>query len=159
MFAPLRIAYRDDAERLQRRGVNTIGKQHFTPLYSPAREAAFTKRNMLASWSKGGLFPYNPQRVLRDLEKLYAELREAAGEPVAPGNRLIAASPPSPASMTLVSPVTPIHPASAEDSTSLQNTIVREYARKFDDVDKQRPMRRIEKLAKAGKVLLARSAL
>lgn len=64
--------------------------------------------------------------------------------------------------MTLVSPVapvTPITPVSAEAFTSLQNTIVREDARRFDDVDKQRLMRRIEKLAKAGKVLLARSAL
>lgn len=58
-----------------------------------------------------------------------------------------------------VTPVTPITPVSAEAFTSLQNTIVREDARKFDDVDKQRLMKRIEKLAKAGKVLLARSAL
>jgi hypothetical protein len=28
--------------------VNTIGKQHFTSLYSPARDVAFTKRNILA---------------------------------------------------------------------------------------------------------------
>jgi len=108
------------------------------------------------------LFPFNPQRVLRDLEKSYAELREAAGESVAPENGLVAAPPPSPASVTLVSPVTPvtpITPVSAEAFTSLQNTIIREDARKLDDMDKQRLMRRIEKLAKAGKVLLAKSAL
>ncbi|GAB7336667.1 hypothetical protein MBLNU13_g10345t1 [Cladosporium sp. NU13] len=165
VFAPLKTAYRDNAERLERGGVNTIGKQHFTSLYSPAREVAFTKRNILAGWSKGGLFPFNPQRVLRDLEKPYAELREAAGESVAPGIGFVAAPPPSPASVTLVSPVapvtpvTPITPVSAEAFTSLQNTIVREDARRFDDVDKQRLIRRIEKLAKAGKVLLAKSAL
>ncbi|KAI7227738.1 hypothetical protein KC330_g8251 [Hortaea werneckii] len=141
VFAPLKTAYRDNAERLER-GVNTIGKQHFTSLYSPAREAAFTKRNILAGWSKGGLFPFNPQRVLRDIDKPYAELREAAGEPVAPGIGFVAAPPPSPASVTLVSPVapvtpvTPITPVSAETFTSLQNTIVREDARRFDDVDK-----------------------
>jgi hypothetical protein len=165
VFAPLKTAYRDNAERLERGGVNTIGKQHFTSLYSPAREAAFTKRNILAGWSKGGLFPFNPQRVLRDIEKPYAELREAAGESVAPEIGLVAAPPPSPASVTLVSPVapvtpvTPITPVSAEAFTSLQNTIVREDARNLGHVDKQRLMRRIEKLAKAGKVLLARSAL
>jgi hypothetical protein len=48
---------------------------------------------------------------------------------------------------------------SAEAFTSLQNTIVREDARRFDDINKQRLMRRIEKLAKAGKVLLAKSVL
>jgi hypothetical protein len=165
VFAPLKTAYRDNAERLERGGVNTIGKQHFTSLYSPAREAAFTKRNILAGWSKGGLFPFNPQRVLRDIEKPYAELREAAGESVAPEIGLVAAPPPSPASVTLVSPVapvtpvTPITPVSAEAFTSLQNTIVREDARNLGHVDKQRLMRRIEKLAKAGKVLLARSVL
>lgn len=47
VFAPLRAAYRDNVERLERGGVN-ISKQHFTSLYSPAREAAFTKRNILA---------------------------------------------------------------------------------------------------------------
>lgn len=165
VFAPLKTSYRDNAERLERGGVNTIGKQHFTSLYSPAREAAFTKRNILAGWSKGGLFPFNPQRVLRDIDKPYAGLREAAGQPVAPGIGFVAAPPPSPASVTLVSPVapvtpvTPITPVSAETFTSLQNTIVREDARRFDDVGKQRLMRRIEKLAKAGKVLLAESAL
>jgi hypothetical protein len=92
-------------------------------------------------------------------------LREAAGESVAPDIGFVAAPPPSPASVTLVppvapvTPVTPITPVSAEAFTSLQNTIVREDARRFDDVDKQRLMRRIEKLAKAGKVLLAKSAL
>lgn len=110
-------------------------------------------------------FPFDSQRVLRDLEKPYAKLREAAGESVAPGIGFVAAPPPSPASVTLVTlvspvaPVTPITPVSAEAFTSLQNTIVREDTRKFNDVDKQRPMRRIEKLAKAGKVLLTRSAL
>jgi hypothetical protein len=50
-------------------------------------------------------------------------------------------------------------PVSAEVFTSLQNTIVREDPRNLDNVDKQQLIRRIEKLAKAGKVLLARSAL
>jgi hypothetical protein len=38
VFAPLKSAYRDQVEILERGGVNTIGKQHFTSLYSPARE-------------------------------------------------------------------------------------------------------------------------
>jgi hypothetical protein len=42
------VAYRDNVERMERGGVNTIGKQHFTSLYSPVRAAAFTRRNILA---------------------------------------------------------------------------------------------------------------
>jgi len=43
VFAPLKGFYRDEVERLF---LNTVGKQHFTSLYSPAREKAFTKRNI-----------------------------------------------------------------------------------------------------------------
>src|SRR5271170_968547 len=38
VFAPLKASSRDQVERLERGGVGTIGKQHFTYLYSPARE-------------------------------------------------------------------------------------------------------------------------
>jgi hypothetical protein len=37
-FSLLKTAYRDQAERLEQGGVNTIGKEHFTSLYKPARE-------------------------------------------------------------------------------------------------------------------------
>jgi hypothetical protein len=69
VFAPLKAAYRDEAEQLERGGVNTIGKGHFTYLYSPARKRAFTKKNILARWAKSGLFPFNPDKVLRDVPK------------------------------------------------------------------------------------------
>jgi hypothetical protein len=36
VFAPLKAAYRDQVDRLERAGTNTIGKEHFTSLYSPA---------------------------------------------------------------------------------------------------------------------------
>jgi hypothetical protein len=48
IFASLKGAYRDEVERLFHGGANTVGKQHFTSLYSHAREKAFTKRNILA---------------------------------------------------------------------------------------------------------------
>lgn len=67
VFAPLKTAYREQVERLYRGGAEVIGKQHFTLLYSHAREAAITARNIRAGWSKAGLFPFNPDRVLRDL--------------------------------------------------------------------------------------------
>jgi hypothetical protein len=69
VFAPLKAAYRDEAEQLEPGGVNTIGKGHFTYLYSPARKRAFTKKNILARWAKSGLFPFNPDKVLRDVLK------------------------------------------------------------------------------------------
>ncbi|KAF2721187.1 hypothetical protein K431DRAFT_320483 [Polychaeton citri CBS 116435] len=63
-----------EVERLYRGGANTISKQHFTLLYSKARQVAFTARNIRASWSKAGLFPFSPDRVLKDMEQLASKL-------------------------------------------------------------------------------------
>ncbi|KAF2002435.1 DDE-domain-containing protein [Amniculicola lignicola CBS 123094] len=68
-FAPLKAAYRDQVERLERGGVNKIGKEHFTSLYSPARIKAFTPRNIKAGFAACGLFPFNPDRVLNSMPK------------------------------------------------------------------------------------------
>jgi hypothetical protein len=68
-FGPLKTAYRDEVERLYRSGVTIVNKEHFTSLYSPARAKALTKKNILAGWAKSGLFPFNPDRVLRDITK------------------------------------------------------------------------------------------
>jgi hypothetical protein len=67
VFGPLKTAYRKQVERLFRGGADMIGKQHFTLLYSHAREAAMTACNIRSGWSKAGLFPFNPDRVLRGL--------------------------------------------------------------------------------------------
>jgi hypothetical protein len=48
VFAPLKEAYRDKANRLFQGDVNTISNQYFTSLYSPTKEKAFTKRNIIA---------------------------------------------------------------------------------------------------------------
>jgi hypothetical protein len=56
-------------KQLYRGGTNTIGKQHFTLLYSRARAAAITPRNIKSGWSKCGLFPSNPGRVLGEIQK------------------------------------------------------------------------------------------
>ncbi|KAF2185660.1 DDE-domain-containing protein, partial [Zopfia rhizophila CBS 207.26] len=69
VFAPLKAAYRDQVERLYRGGLDTVGKEHFTSLYSLARETAFTKRNIRAGWAATGLFPFNPERVLMHTPK------------------------------------------------------------------------------------------
>ena len=69
VFSSLKTAYRHQVERLYRGGSNTVGKQHFTLLYSRARDAAFTSRNIRSGWSNAGLFPFNPERVLAGLTK------------------------------------------------------------------------------------------
>ncbi|KAH6661860.1 hypothetical protein B0J14DRAFT_611551 [Halenospora varia] len=45
-----------------------IGKQHFTLLYDRARKA-LNSRNIISGWSKTGLPPFNPERVLKDIQK------------------------------------------------------------------------------------------
>jgi hypothetical protein len=57
VFSSLKAAYREQVERLERGCVGTIGKEHFTYLYGPARTKAFTPRNIRAGWSKAGLYP------------------------------------------------------------------------------------------------------
>jgi DDE superfamily endonuclease len=56
VFAPLKTAYRDQVERLNRGGVDTISKEHFTYLYKLARERAITRRNILAGGQLLGYF-------------------------------------------------------------------------------------------------------
>ena len=152
VFGPLKSAYRDNAERLERGGVNTIGKQHFISLYSPAREAAFTKRNILAGWSKGGLFPFNPQRVLQDMQKHFATLTEAAG---ISNNNLSK----DPVAAPIPVPVTPVTPVSAVSFAALQDAIIKRSARTLDEVDQKKLERHIGKLAKAAQVFMARTTL
>lgn len=65
MFAFLKKAYSDEADRLFRKNTNTVGKQHFTFLYSLTREKAFTKKNITFAWAACGLFSFNSNKVLR----------------------------------------------------------------------------------------------
>ena len=67
VFGPLKAAYREQVETLYRGGAETVGKQHFTLLYDRARTLAFTRQNILSGWNKAGLFPFNPDRVLKDI--------------------------------------------------------------------------------------------
>jgi hypothetical protein len=64
VFGPLKTAYREQVEHLERRGANAVNKEHFVLLYRRAREAALTGRNIRSGWSKAGLFPFHPSRVL-----------------------------------------------------------------------------------------------
>ena len=52
LFGPLKAAYREQVEDLYCKGANTVGKQHFTFLYSQARDAAFATPNIKSGWPK-----------------------------------------------------------------------------------------------------------
>ena len=54
--------------------MNTINKQHFTSLFSLAREKAFTPKNIKAGFAVSGLFLFNLDKVLRHMLKPLADL-------------------------------------------------------------------------------------
>jgi hypothetical protein len=149
VFAPLKAAYRDEADRLFR-GVNTIGKQHFTSLYSPAREKALTHRNITAAWAACGLFPFNPDRVLNVTPKPPAQPTLLRVDEIKVGPRHQDEVPQT--------PMTPMTPVSAEGLTSLHN-LIQQYAHALNGTSVQRLQRHVQKLANAAQISFAERAL
>lgn len=146
LFGPLKSAYRDQAERLDRGGVGTIGKEHFTCLYSPARKAALTARNIRAGWTKAGLFPFDPARVLRDLPKPVEQQAPAAvGREVSRGSAQSV-------------PPTPVTPRSVSAVASLHD-LIRQDTHSTDEESKQRLQKCVQKLANASKLCFAERGL
>jgi hypothetical protein len=145
VFSPLKTAYRSQVERLERGCVGTIGKEHFIPMYSPARAQAFTSRNIRAGWSKAGLFPFNPDKALSDIPKPAAELTAPQTNEVhsCTQDRV---------------PQTPVTPVSAEAVTALHNLIT-EDANMLDEMSKQRVRRHVQKLTNATQLSFAERAL
>lgn len=145
-FAPLKTAYRDQVERLNRGGIDTISKEHFTSLYDPARSKAFTARNIRAAWAASGLFPFNPDRVFRNMPKPLADLTVSTAEE---GVR------PCPQEEVQLTPVTPVN---TEGVASLHD-LIKQDTSDIDEVCKQRIQRRIQKLASAAKISFAKQGL
>jgi hypothetical protein len=148
VFAPLKAAYREQVERLERAGVNTIGKEHFTSLYSPAREKAFTSKNTIAGFAASGLFPFNPDRVLRSMPKPLADLTIPKADEVN-----------AEACRQNEVPQTPVTPVSAGAPVSLRNLIVEQDVSALDEMTKQNLQRHLHKLAKAAQLSLAKGTL
>jgi hypothetical protein len=144
VFAPLKAAYRDQVERLYRGGVDIVGKEHFTSLYSPAREKALTKRNITAGWAATGLFPFNPERVLRDTPKPPVTIPKA--------DEVVGSYPQEEVLQTPVTPVT------VEALTSLHN-LIKQDAHALNEISKQRLQRHLQKLASAAQISFAECAL
>jgi hypothetical protein len=118
-------------------------------LYAPARERALTKRNIVAGWAAAGLFPFNPERVLRKTPKPPAD-------PVVPiANEIVGTSSQSD---TLLTPVTPVTPVTAEGLSVLHDLIKRDVCTP-DEAGKQRLERRVQKLVSAAKISVAKQSL
>ena len=148
VFAPLKTAYREQVERLERGGVNTIGKEHFTTLFSPARYRAFTAKNIKAGFAASGLLPFNPDRVLNSMPKPVPNLTVPRIDEVNNG--------PLPQEEV---PQTPATPVSAEGLVSLQNLIIRQDAHALEEASKRRLRRHLDKFAKAAHLSFAKGAL
>ena len=147
VFAPLKEAYRDQVDRLCRVGTNTVGKQHFTYLYSPIRERAFTKRNITAGWAACGLFPYNPDRVLRTTPKPPTQSAVSETDVIQSGS--------CPQDVAIQSPVTPV---SAEALTSLFS-VIKQDTDTLTGTSTDRLQKHIQKIANAAQVSFAELAL
>lgn len=148
VFAPLKAAYWEQVERLERGGVNTIGKEHFTSLFSPARKKAFTLKNIIAGFAASGLFPFNPDRVLRSMPKPVVDLSVPRVDKVTA--RMFSQNE---VPQTLVTPV------STEGLMSLHNLIIKQDACTLDKIRRQNLQRHLQKYAKAAQVSFAKGAL
>ena len=146
VFAPLKAAYRDEAERLFR-GVNTIGKQHFTSLYSHAREKAFTERNITAAWAACGLFPFNPDRVLRVTPKPPTLSTVPKVDEIKVGSCY--------QEEVLKTPVTPV----SADGLTLLHNLIKQDAHTLNETSTQRLERHVQKLVDAAQISFAERAL
>lgn len=107
---------------------------------------AFIKRNILAGWSKAGLFPFNPDRVLKDISNphinimKYDDIQES----------------PNPYKSPMRSPVTPV---STAGFTLLQKLIVERDAETLDVTSKENLQRYLHKLVKAAQISSAKGNL
>ncbi|KAI1532887.1 DDE-1 domain containing protein [Pyrenophora tritici-repentis] len=145
VFGPLKTAYREQVERMELGGVNTVGKQHFTYLYGPARGRAFTKRNILGAWRGSGLFPFNPNRVLAEIPKPPTDLTISTADEPRINLR--------PDYEALPTPATPV---SGETLISLLDMI--KHAPN-DEANSQHKARLQQKVANAAQTYLAKIAL
>jgi hypothetical protein len=130
--------YRDQVDRFEQGGVNTIGKEHFTSLYSPARERAFTPKTIKAGFAASGLFPFNPDRVLRSMPAPSAEPAIPSADEVKVGS-----------CWQDVEPQTPVTPVLGESFMSLQNLIIQRDAHALDERSKLNLARHLQKCTKA----------
>lgn len=118
----------------------------------PARDKAITKRNILAGWAATGLFPFNPERVLRGMPRLPTEYSDFTAGTAATLSQDIALQ--THVLVTIVTLVT------VEALTSLYDLIKQDIcAAATDDTGRQRLQRRVGKLESAAKISIAKESL
>ena len=145
-FSTKSMENRDEVERLFSGGLDSVGKEHFTSLYMRARERALTKRNITAAWAASGLFPFDPERVLRDTLNPLPELtvlNEVAS---------------CPQYEVLQKPVTPVTLVTTEALTSLYN-LIKQETYTLNEPSKQRLQRHVQELASAAQISFAKQTL
>ena len=125
-----------------------IGKEHFTSLYSPARERAFMLKNIKAGFAASGLFLLNPDRVLRSMPAPPAEPAMPRADEVKVGS-----------CWQDIEPQTPVMPVSAEAFMSLQKLIIQWDAHTLDEMSKQNLARHLQMCTKAFQKSSAKSIL
>ena len=148
VFSSLKTAYRDQVEQLERAGVGTIGKDHFTYLYDPARKKAITSLNIMAGFRGSGLFPFDPDRVLADVPKPPAKLTLSKSNEVGLDTQ----------DKAMQLPSTPVTPVTAKDLTSLQN-LIEQNADELSETRQKDLKKYLEKVINAAKTSFAEQAL
>jgi hypothetical protein len=66
-FAPLKLAYRRQAEKAMRNRINYITKAEFLPYFKAAYNNAITPSNIQGGFQGAGLVPFNLERVISTL--------------------------------------------------------------------------------------------
>ncbi len=80
VFAPLTTAYKNNIHAVTRYGAAySVDKVDFLKQYRLARNKAITPTNIQKAWKATGLFPFNPQLILKD----FILLKEATERPLA----------------------------------------------------------------------------
>lgn len=110
---------------------------------TPSHEVSFTRRNVLAGWSKGGLFPFDPQRELRETEKPLTATQPLTADAETSGSSIQHVTGP-----LCTTPLTPVTPVTAEAFMSLRDLIVHQDTHALDDVDRQKLKRHMQKFTK-----------
>ena len=117
---PSRQHYRDQVDRLERGGVNTIGKEHFTSLIQPCQgnrvHAEEYQGRLRCEW----FIPLNP----RSSTQRYADPAPRAELAIPRADEVRVGS----CSARHRIPQTPVTPVSAEALMSLQNLIIQQDA-------------------------------
>ena len=112
-----------------------------------------TKRNIKSGWAATGLFPFNPERVLRDAPKPIPEatvLNDVVESSPQDGMQQMPAMP--------VTPITPVTPVTIKSLTSLYNLIEQETC-ELNEPSKKRIKKHVQKLASAAQIFFAKKTL